>query len=748
MDKIGLRLGSVYLLKFRRIRHGGSPSIPSVISSDSDRADSIVWSDFLFGNWSATQQIQTSVSTGTVSGTSGISQSTQGQTASASGTAPPFSRLQSATGHGFALQSVYAIKAYPYRRTWIIAKPTDGSASRGWIWHDWFFGIASKSDQGGQLSIAAGTVGGAAGVSASAQGSQNAAATGDVSGVAGVSSSTQGSQTAAAAGDEIFYSGTLVVGGVASGGATIRVYDAVSGEAFWTADHGGTVRCVAVDDSGNVYVGGDAGTGGYTLRKYGPGGTVAWSVDTGTTVFGLAIDSSGNVYIGGVAVSGYTTRKYNSSGTEIVSGGWPANHGDAAVLGIATDANNNVYTVGGRNSSNLTTRAYSASGSLLWSHDHTATAYAAASIDGSGVIATVGAQGLYPNYYSTDILAVADGSASYQYNHGATVWSVAAGRDTVGAIDNRLLLAIGDTLKSCDYNALGTFHWTASHGDTLFGVAVSRHDGSVYVVGNRASSITTRKYQRDGTEITTGWRLDHGDSLYAVAWSPYHRLPAVQAPSLPLGIALGLPTTANVIAVPSLSLRIALGIPTVTDTSLPPDVVVLALQSVYRLYVSGGLLLELPFARLQCQRRLGESTWITAIVPTCSTALLTDLANRKASDGRIIVYSGVRLSDGTEQTGQFLQAVLTEIEGERAGRSGTIRLQGRLVPTYFTAQSRTLYGISQRGKAEDGTYWAHCAADPLLHPNDTVNDGAQSWAVKSILYEIAPRQNSMSITST
>lgn len=748
MDRLGIRLGSVYLLKFRRIRHGGSPSIPSVIASDADRADSLAWSNFLFGNWSATSQGQTSDSAGTINGIAGTSQTSQVHTSSASGTADPFVRLQSSTGHGLALQSVYAIKAYPYRHTWIVTKPTDGSPSRGWIWHDWFFGISSKSGQGSQTSVSTGTASGAAGASDSGQGSQTSDATGTVSGVAGISVSGQGSQTSVSTGEEIYYSGTLAVGGVASGGATIRVYDAVSGEAFWTADHGGTVRCIAVDASGNVYVGGDAGTGGYTLRKYGPGGTIAWSVDTGATVFGLAIDSSGNTYIGGVAVSGYTTRKYNSAGTEVVSGGWPANHGDAAVLGITVDASGNVYTVGGRNSSNLTTRAYSSSGSLLWSHDHTSTAYAVTAIAGTGDVAVVGSQGLFPNYYSIDVLSDSAGTAAYQYNNGATVWSVAAGRDTVGAIDNRLLLAVSGDLKSCDYNDLGTFHWTASHGDTLFGVTVSQHDGSVYAVGNRASSITTRKYQRDGTEITTGWQLDHGDTLYAVAWSPYHRLPAVQAPSLPISIALGLPATANVITVPSLSLRIALGIPTVTDVSLPPDVVVLALQSVYRLYVSGGELLELPFARLQCQRRLGESTWITAIVSTCSTSLLDDLANRKAADGRIIVYSGVRLSDGTEQTGQFLQAVLTEIEGERTGRLGTIRLQGRLVPTYFTAQSRTLYGISQRGKAEDGTYWARCAADPLLHPNDTVNDGEQSWTVKSILYEIAPRQNSMSLTST
>jgi len=163
------------------------------------------------------------------------------------------------------------------------------------------------------------------------------------------------------------------------------------------------------------------------------------------------------------------------------------------------------------------------------------------------------------------------------------------------------------------------------------------------------------------------------------------------------------------------------------------------------LYVSGGALLELPFAALQCQRRLGQSTWVTAAIPTFSPALLADLTARRAADGRLIVFAGTRAADGTETLGEFMQAVITEIDGEWEPGRGMISLRGRLVPTAYTTQSRTLRGVTRRGRENDGRRFAECVADPLLRPNDTVDDGVATWLAGSILYRIEPTVGTMRV---
>ena len=557
------------------------------------------------------------------------------------------------------------------------------------IWKDWFLDVAQtdgRTSQGGQTCAGAGAAAPPAGYVFTA-GEPDAITYNIRKYALSGTASTIIARNSIIYGLSIDQAGNVYSGGVGTatgGNGGLRKYTGSSLQ--WDRDHGGTIYAVAANATA-VCIGGAPATltDSKTTRKYTADGTLSWSADHGNYVQAVAIDGSGNVYSGGVVSSSVTTRKYNSAGTQQ----WSANHG-ATVRGIVVDSSGNVFTCG-NNTGSYSIRKYDSSGNLIWSAN-------------SG-----------DNDYS--IALDADGNV---YVCG------------IGYI--RKFDSSGVEITSGGFPITGL--------GSLRSIAITSY-GGIFVCGESYNSATLWLYSPGGVQQ---WTADHVYTCYAVGL--YEPPAALSVPSLPLSISLGVPTISVSTQVPALSLAIALGVPSVTATTVPPDVVVLALQSVYRLYVSGGLLLELPFARLQCQRRLGESTWITAMVPNCTTAMLADLTARKAADGRIIVYSGVRLSDGTEQVGQFLQAVLTEIEGERAGRSGTIRLQGRLVPTYFTAQSRTLYGISQRGKSDDGTYWARCAADPLLHPNDTVNDGARSWTVKSILYEIAPRQNSMSVTST
>lgn len=66
------------------------------------------------------------------------------------------------------------------------------------------------------------------------------------------------------------------------------------------------------------------------------------------------------------------------------------------------------------------------------------------------------------------------------------------------------------------YSNAGQFILSRDDTTTIRGVAVG--GDYFYTVGDRASSVTTRKYTRAGTEITSGsWPHDHGANLNAIA---------------------------------------------------------------------------------------------------------------------------------------------------------------------------------------------------------------------------------------
>lgn len=738
-------------IKRRSKRH---PANPAPRYGNPDKTSASVWRNWFFDDSSGLsgQGGQSSSGAGTVSGIAGAGVSGQGSQSAvgtgARGLKPP----STSTGRGRWPFVINASRTWARRsllnlssRPWLWFGHRDDARTR--VWRDWFDGGGSGLSGQGQTSSGTGTVSGIAGAGVSGQGSQSATGAGTVSGIAGAGVTGQGNQSAVGAGDALHYTGIVVTGGAQTGGVTTRVHLSFTGESWWTADHGGTVYAVAADADGNVYTGG-VRVSSVTTRKYSPDGTLLWSADHGNTVRGIAVDSAGRVITVGLRSSSVTTRQYDADGTEQ----WTADHG-VAVYAVAVDADDNIYTCGDQAASPTyyTTRSYSVSGSPRWSHNHGGGAVSIAVISDGARVAVGG----IAYSYTLDILTASTGAEEYRYTHeGVQVNGIAAGRTSIGNPDDTVVTASNRTssnltVRELDYD-IGvpgtTYNWSADHGTALYAVAVDGHDGSTYVVGVRSGSVTTRKYDDTGAEITAdAWPLDHGADVRAIAWSPYTPLLAARPPALPFRLALGIPTVREIVFAPALPIRWALGVPTVTPNPQPPDLAASPLQTVYRLRVSGGSLLELPFSALQCQRRLGQSTWITATVPACSAALLADLAARQAADGRLIVFAGTRAANGAETLGEFLQAVITEIDGEWEASMGMVSLRGRLVPTAFTATARTLRGVYRRGREDDGRRFAEASADPLLRPNDTVDDGAGTWTAGSIWYRIEPSSGAMRV---
>lgn len=187
-----------------------------------------------------------------------------------------------------------------------------------------------------------------------------------------------------------------------------------------------------------------------------------------------------------------------------------------------------------------------------------------------------------------------------------------------------------------------------------------------------------------------------------------------------------------------LMVGVGLGLPASVVPSPPdPAAIRVAVQTIYRLYITGGDWLEIPLISFQCQRRLGASTWMTAIVGYTS-ALRNALDARLALDGRMSLFYGVRYSDGSEQLGEVMQAALTQIDEEREPYRGTLTIRGRVITPSYASTSRVLQAVSARGRDDQGRRTCACAVDPLLRPNDTVHDGVNEWTAGVIQYDISP----------
>lgn len=519
---------------------------------------------------------------------------------------------------------------------------------------------------------------------------------------------------------------SVIVVGVRASNLTTRLYDD-AGSLMWSADHGADVYCVCVDADGNIYTGGVRTSGGITTRKYSINGTLLWSADHGGTVRAIAIDSNGNLYTAGTYNYGII-RKYNSSGTEIVSG-WPWYNGDH-VYGLCVDASNNLYVAGAQVYNQtyfyyFNVRKIDGSGNEQWYYNNGPYNAYGISVINSTQVKYVGAQ----NGQGTGhVLDQSNGASSSIFDHGATVYAVAANSngDYGGARNGS-----GYTTRIGSANL--------DHGATVYAMAVDSSSGDVYTGGVSSSSVTARKYSSTGAEYTGGWPINTGSTVYGIAWTSQAPLFGILAPALGLAVSLAIPSLSTVIFPPALSWPFAIGVPDTTSPPWPPD----GVPSIYRLIVTPSTQ-EYPLAALTCTRRRGESAWMVATVPIYSEQMIADLRAQLGLQGYLVVYAGSRNALGAEIIGEFLKAVFTEIHLIRTPYQASIELTGRIVNPPFTAQSRILRQVSVRG-IEGGKRRVQCAVDPLLKPGDTVTD-LDPFVVGAISYSVSPTSATMTVT--
>jgi hypothetical protein len=258
----------------------------------------------------------------------------------------------------------------------------------------------------------------------------------------------------------------------------------------WTRQFGTsndeTARGIATDANGHVYVtgytlgaleGSSAGSEDAFIRSYDSNGDLRWTRQFGTSsgdlALGIATNANGHVYVTGYTIGALEgasagnadafIRSYDSSGNHR----WTRQFGTSSsevALGIATDANGNVYTTGytfgaleGSNAGNADAfiRSYDQDGNLRWTRQ-----FGTSNDDLANGIAT-DANG---NVYTTG--------------------------HTAGALEGSNAGSIDAFIRSYDQN--GDLRWTRQFGtgsnDIANGIATDAN-GNTYTTGYTAGAL-------------------------------------------------------------------------------------------------------------------------------------------------------------------------------------------------------------------------------------------------------------------
>jgi hypothetical protein len=514
-----------------------------------------------------------------------------------------------------------------------------------------------------------------------------------------------------------------------------------------------------------------------TTQQYTPEGLSVWSADHGAQINAITVDAAGNIYTGGVSSGGVTTRKYSNTGALL----WSANS-YSTVTAIAVDTSGNVYTANLGSGSYGNTAKFTSDGTPLWMANYGGSGYGIAIAPNGEVIV------VHAAYSSKNITKL-----NAQYGNRTGYGNIGGGSQLNGIVllNGEIAYIVGSRTYAGGYQSLWRVNYStstpvaewgsAAHGSSLLCVGVDA-SGNIYAGGNRLSNITTRKFSSDGTEL---WNADHGGYVYALgvaknnqvfvcgdqvgarvkqynpdgtvvsSFEPGSSVKAIivvtdaaqtfNSPSLPFPLAVVVPSTGFSVRPNGIPIALSLGLFTSAALSAPPDLTLIhsVYRQVYRLYLltSTGMI-ELPLSAIQCRRRVGASTWLTAEIPVYTPSLGIQCHNHIGSE--ISIYAGVVDGNG-ERIGEFLRAELTEVNRSWSPDSGSIVLTARVDNPYFTAQSRSLLGVVSRG-ADDGRHTVVCAVDPLLRPNDTVFDGVESWIAGNIAYRISAMESQMTVT--
>lgn len=502
------------------------------------------------------------------------------------------------------------------------------------------------------------------------------------------------------------------------------------GDTLWRINQGSMVHNLTLDDAGDLYVVNDpvsvAGVqwvasyenkityqtsraGYYTLRKYSPAGALQWAADHPSPLnhsdgmrMPLAV-KNGYVYTGcwWNAIQGCVI-KWNATSGAMVWG--TEQYAGSVVHGIAVDDDDNVYVAGNLNYVDAI-RKYDSSGTLVASVAKIGTTYARhIAINGDGDIVAC--------FNVTNLGPIGPGGEN-QYSPALRKYDA----------DLSLLLE-QDTADS--------------ESNTVNALALDS-DGRAYLCLHPSTGFVSQPptLMCYGADFVRVWYRATADTDNTSSIEPYClSIRDVEMPALRLPVAYGLPALIGDLYSPAPALALAMGLPRPLR-----EYVGIARPAVYRLFLTGTPALELPMQYFQC-RRTATGLYLSVNGPLPDSDTLDIIA---ASAGDLVIYRGVRLTDGSEIIDELLRAPFTRLRYDVGRRSATLSLEGETATVEVWRAARTLAGITYRNE-QDGRRRVRCAVDTYLRIGDTVNlGGGETMVAAEIVYSVSPTQASMEV---
>lgn len=143
-------------------------------------------------------------------------------------------------------------------------------------------------------------------------------------------------------------------------------------------------------------------------------------------------------------------------------------------------------------------------------------------------------------------------------------------------------------------------------------------------------------------------------------------------------------------------------------------------QIIYKCILTGsedGLTdLTLPMKSFQARLRDGDPSYLSCVIPD-STTYAASVAAR--TNGEIVIYSGYKFDDGTEQTEEIIRANYDSLQINRGANSGSLTISGYKTITSSSPKEWTVTGISFYGQTAEGKRRIRANFDQFIRCGDT-----------------------------
>lgn len=143
-------------------------------------------------------------------------------------------------------------------------------------------------------------------------------------------------------------------------------------------------------------------------------------------------------------------------------------------------------------------------------------------------------------------------------------------------------------------------------------------------------------------------------------------------------------------------------------------------QVIYRCVLTGDgddtTDITLPMKSFQARLRDGDPSYLSCVIPDSITyaPLVVERTN-----GEIIIYSGYRLDDGTEQVEEIIRANYESLQIDRGSNNDSLTISGHKTITSSSPKDWTVAGVSFYGQTAAGKRRIRANLDPFIRCGDT-----------------------------